>query len=102
MPRAVWITAALVLGAMAFGLTGLKASGLATAQSFRGHPDSVAGQQVLDQHLPAGQASLSSRSAARHLKLMFEYLRGWPCIDGDAGSTDAGSDEHHLAGYGHG
>ena len=39
---------------MAIGLTGLKASGLTNAQSFRGHPDSVAGQTVLDQHFPAG------------------------------------------------
>ncbi len=53
-PRAVWVTTALVLGAMALGLTGLKASGLTNAQAFRGHPDSVAGQQVLDQHFPGG------------------------------------------------
>jgi RND superfamily putative drug exporter len=53
-PRAVWVTTALVLGAMALGLTGLKASGLTNAQSFRGHPDSVIGQQVLDQHFPGG------------------------------------------------
>ncbi len=53
-PRVVWITTAVLLGAMALGLTGLKASGLTNAQSFRGHPDSVAGQAVLDQHFPAG------------------------------------------------
>ena len=53
-PRVVWITTALILGVMALGLTGLKANGLTNAQSFRGHPDSVAGQTVLDQHFPAG------------------------------------------------
>jgi putative drug exporter of the RND superfamily len=53
-PRVVWITTALVLGVMAIGLTGLKASGLTNAESFRGHPDSVAGQTVLDQHFAAG------------------------------------------------
>jgi RND superfamily putative drug exporter len=53
-PRMVWITTALILGVMALGLTGLKANGLTNAQSFRGHPDSVAGQTVLDQHFPAG------------------------------------------------
>jgi putative drug exporter of the RND superfamily len=53
-PRVVWITTAVLLGAMALGLTGLKASGLTNAQSFRGHPESVAGQTVLDQHFPAG------------------------------------------------
>jgi putative drug exporter of the RND superfamily len=54
-PRVVWVATALVLGAMAVGLTGLKASGLTAAQSFGGHhPDSVVGQQVLDRHFPAG------------------------------------------------
>ena len=53
-PRVVWITTALILGVMALGLTGLKANGLTNAQSFRGHPDSVVGQSVLDQHFPAG------------------------------------------------
>jgi len=53
-PRMVWITTALILGVMALGLTGLKANGLTNAQSFRGHPDSVTGQTVLDQHFPAG------------------------------------------------
>jgi putative drug exporter of the RND superfamily len=53
-PRAVWVTTALILGAMALGLIGLKADGLTNAQSFRGHPESVAGQSVIDQHFPAG------------------------------------------------
>ena len=53
-PRAVWITTVLVLGVMAIGLTGLKAHGLTTAESFRGHPDSVTGQTVIEQNFPAG------------------------------------------------
>ena len=53
-PRAVWIGTALVLGAMAVGIAGLHADGLTNAQSFRGTPDSVAGQTVLDQHFPGG------------------------------------------------
>jgi RND superfamily putative drug exporter len=54
-PRVVWVSTALVLAAMAVGLTGLKASGLTAAQSFSGHhPDSVVGQQVLDKNFPAG------------------------------------------------
>ena len=52
-PRAVWLATVLVLGAMAVGLTGLKASGLTNAQTFRGHPDSVTGQTVIDQNFPA-------------------------------------------------
>jgi len=53
-PRIVWVATALVLGAMALGLTGLKASGLTNAESFRGHPDSVIGETVLARHFPAG------------------------------------------------
>ncbi len=53
-PRAVWIAAVVVLGAMAAGLAGLHAAGLTTAQGFRGTPDSVAGQTVLDAHFPGG------------------------------------------------
>jgi len=54
-PRFVWIGTALVLGVMALGLTGLKASGLTSAESFVGpRPDSVAGQTVIDQNFPAG------------------------------------------------
>jgi len=53
-PRTVWIATSLVLGAMAIGLAGLQAHGLTNAQSFRGNPDSVVGQAVLDQHFPGG------------------------------------------------
>jgi len=53
-PRLVWVTTAVILGILALGLTGLKASGLTNAQSFRGHPDSVAGEAVLAAHFPAG------------------------------------------------
>ena len=53
-PRVTWVTTALVLGVMALGLTGLKANGLSNADSFRGTPDSVAGERVLARHFPAG------------------------------------------------
>jgi putative drug exporter of the RND superfamily len=53
-PRRVWVTTAVVLGVLAVGLTGLEASGLTTAQMFRGHPDSVTGETVLAAHFPAG------------------------------------------------
>src|SRR6266700_2531905 len=53
-PRMVWVVTALILGAMAVGLTGLKAGGLTAAQGFRHTPDSVVGQTVVDRHFPAG------------------------------------------------
>ena len=54
-PRMVWVHGRMMLGAMALGLIGLKASGLTAAESFVGHhPDSVVGQTVIDQNFPAG------------------------------------------------
>ncbi|MFB9660421.1 MMPL family transporter [Glycomyces mayteni] len=53
-PRAVWIGTALVLGAMAIGLAGLKADGLAARDQFTGEPQSVTGEAVLAAHFPAG------------------------------------------------
>jgi RND superfamily putative drug exporter len=53
-PRAVWISTVIVLGVMTAGVAGLHAHGLTNAESFRGTPDSVAGQAVLDQHFPGG------------------------------------------------
>jgi RND superfamily putative drug exporter len=54
-PRMTWITTAVVLGVLALGLTGLKASGLTNAQSFRGtRPGSVVGEAVLAAHFPVG------------------------------------------------
>jgi putative drug exporter of the RND superfamily len=53
-PRLTWMTTAVLLAAMAAGITGLNAHGLSTAASFRGQPESVAGAQVLARHFPAG------------------------------------------------
>jgi RND superfamily putative drug exporter len=50
----VWITTAVLLGALAFGLTDLKANGLTAADSFVTRPDSVVGARVLAAHYPAG------------------------------------------------
>jgi len=80
-PRVVWVTTALVLGAMALGLTGLKASGLTVAQSFGGrHPDSVIGQQVLDRNFPAGVGQpvvvVGDPSASGPLRTAFARVPG--------------------------
>jgi RND superfamily putative drug exporter len=55
--RPVWIGTAVVLGALALGVTGMKADGLTTAQSFIDKPDSVVGAEVLAAHFPAGDGS---------------------------------------------
>jgi putative drug exporter of the RND superfamily len=51
-PRLVWVSTALVLGVFAIGLVDLNANGLTNAASFTGHPDSVAGQEVVTTHFP--------------------------------------------------
>ncbi|MFJ8624766.1 MMPL family transporter [Kitasatospora sp. NPDC093550] len=53
-PRKVWVGTALALGVCCVGLVSLDANGLSTAGTFTGKPDSVVGQQVLQQHFPAG------------------------------------------------
>ncbi|MFF2043550.1 MMPL family transporter [Kitasatospora sp. NPDC058170] len=53
-PRKVWVGTALALAACCVGLVSLNATGLSTAGSFTGTPDSVVGQQVLEQHFPGG------------------------------------------------
>jgi len=80
-PRRVWVTAAVVLGILALGLTGLKASGLTNAQSFRGtHPDSVVGASVLAEHFPAGTGQpvivVGNESAAIPLQAALAGTRG--------------------------
>jgi RND superfamily putative drug exporter len=79
-PRVVWVVTALALGAMALGLVGFKANGLTNAQSFRGHPDSVVGEQVLAQHFPAGAGQpvvvIGSESAAARLSAAFKATPG--------------------------
>jgi len=79
-PRLVWITTAVILGILALGLTGLKANGLTNAQSFRGHPDSVAGEAVLAAHFPAGAGEpvivIGSPDAAIPLRAAFAATPG--------------------------
>ena len=64
-PRKVWIGTALGLAACCLGLVSLDANGLSTAGTFTGKPDSVVGQQVLNEHFPGGTgAPLTVISAA--------------------------------------
>ena len=85
-PRVVWVVTALILGAMATGLLGLKAGGLTTAEGFRNTPDSVVGQTVVDQHFPAGAGQpvvvIGNQPQAAQLA---SALRSTPGITGVAG-----------------
>ncbi|MGH3399391.1 MAG: MMPL family transporter [Streptosporangiaceae bacterium] len=79
-PRIVWISTAVVLGALALGSLGLRASGLTNAESFRGKPSSVVGQQVLDRSFPAGAGQpvvvTGSPSAAPRIRSAFAATHG--------------------------
>jgi RND superfamily putative drug exporter len=79
-PRLVWVTTAVILGILALGLTGLKATGLTNAQSFRGHPDSVTGEAVLAAHFPAGSGEpvivIGNPAAAVPLRAAFAATPG--------------------------
>jgi putative drug exporter of the RND superfamily len=79
-PRITWITTAVILGILALGLTGLKASGLTNAQSFRGHPDSVVGEAVLTQHFHTSAGTpvvvIGNASAAAPLRSAFAATPG--------------------------
>ena len=85
-PRLVWVVTALILGAMATGLLGLKAGGLTTAQGFRHTPDSVVGQTVVNQHFPAGAGQpvivIGNQPQAAQLA---SALKSTPGITGVAG-----------------
>jgi len=78
--RLVWVTTAVILGVLTLGLTGLKASGLTNAQSFRGRPDSVVGEAVLAAHFPGGAGEpvvvMGSPAAAGLLRAAFAATPG--------------------------
>jgi putative drug exporter of the RND superfamily len=80
-PRAVWMVTAVLLGCCTLGLIGFKIGSLTEAQSFRGTPASVAGEQVLARHFPAGAgepvAVIGNAKAAAALR---SALAGTPGI----------------------
>ncbi|GCD97346.1 MMPL family transporter [Embleya hyalina] len=54
-PRLVWIGTSLALGVLAVGALGIE-TGLDDAHTVVGEPDSVAGQELLAAHFPAGRS----------------------------------------------
>jgi RND superfamily putative drug exporter len=56
-PRVIWAVTSLVLIGLTFGFGSLKADGLSNAGQFVGKPDSIAGEQVVARHFPAGSGS---------------------------------------------
>jgi RND superfamily putative drug exporter len=82
-PRLTWVVTAIILGGLAFGATGLKADGLSNSEAFRTAPDSVAGEQVLSKHFPAGVGNpIQVIGAAQSGPRMATALAGVPGVTG--------------------
>jgi RND superfamily putative drug exporter len=56
-PRRIWVATALALGALAFGVLSLNATGLTNEAAFINRPESVQGQKTLATHFDAGTGS---------------------------------------------
>ncbi|MFF5081671.1 MMPL family transporter [Actinoplanes sp. NPDC000266] len=79
-PRTVWIVTALALGAMALGLLQLNATGLTSAEQFTSDKPSVAAEEVLARHFPAGGGQpvtvIANAAQAAQVKTAFEGVDG--------------------------
>jgi len=79
-PRTVWLTTAVILGAMVLGMLQLNANGLSTADSFTTDQPSVAGEQVLSRHFPGGQGQpvtvIAAASQAQPVRAAFAGTPG--------------------------
>ena len=88
-PRAVWIgtTAALLVACL--GLFAVNARGLSQADSFRGTPESVVGQEVASRHFPAAAGDpvyvLTSADTADEVARAVAATDGIGATDGPAG-----------------
>ncbi len=80
--RTTWIVTSLVLATLALGILQLNATGLADKDAFRGHPDSIVGEQVAARHFPAGSGSpVVVISNAAQAPAVRAALAGVPGID---------------------
>ena len=79
-PRLVWVVTAVVLGALALGTTGLKASGLQNKDAFRNTQESATGERVLDRHFPGGAGNpvqvVGNAAAADQLHATLQGVAG--------------------------
>ncbi|MET8679904.1 MMPL family transporter [Streptomyces sp. NPDC004647] len=53
-PRTVWVTTAVVLAAVSFGILALRAAGISNADAFTEEQESITGQEVSAKYFPAG------------------------------------------------
>jgi putative drug exporter of the RND superfamily len=80
-PRAVWVPVLLALAVLWAGMLTLDATGLTNEQTFRGTPESVAGQQALARHFPVGVATpLNIITPADRAPAVADVLSGDPGV----------------------
>jgi RND superfamily putative drug exporter len=91
-PRVVWIVTVLLLCGLALGISGMK-TGLTDKEAIAGTPESVAGQQVLAAHFPAGQsrpvAVVANAGAAAGVREALRSLSGVASVRSPVASTDS-------------
>jgi RND superfamily putative drug exporter len=84
-PRTVWIGTVVILGAIAFGITGLKADGLSNAGLFTNTPASITGEKVVAAHFAAGAGSpvvvISNASYAAQVETRLATTPGISSVD---------------------
>ncbi|MEU4153989.1 MMPL family transporter [Streptomyces sp. NPDC026659] len=92
-PRAVWIGTALALGALALGVFGLKADGLADTAQFTGKPQMAVGEEIRARHFPAGSGDpvqvVTSAASAERVRAA---LSGVPGVTGVSAPVVRGGD----------
>jgi putative drug exporter of the RND superfamily len=92
-PRLVWIAASLALGVLALGVIGMR-TGLTDEQQISGTPESVAGQQLLAAHFPAGESRpadvIANTGAQGQVQAALRGVPGVAEVRGPVASTDGG------------
>ncbi|TRO56468.1 MMPL family transporter [Streptomyces sp. IB201691-2A2] len=91
-PRTVWIGTAVVLGAMAVAVIGLKAEGLSSKDQFTDKPQMAVGQEIQAKHFPAGAGDpiyvMTTAASAEQVKTALADVPGIagvapPVVKGD-------------------
>jgi RND superfamily putative drug exporter len=88
--RLTWVITSLALAALGLGIVQLDATGLTNKESFRGNPDSIAGEEVVASHFAAGAGNpmivVSAADKVNEVRAALVATRG---IDGASVSQPA-------------
>ncbi|MFD2768256.1 MMPL family transporter [Micromonospora eburnea] len=95
--RAVWVVTAVVLAVLTLGLTQLGITTLGQSQLFTKRTDSVAGQEVINRHFPAGTGSpatiFTSQATARQVAQVAQNVPGVASVRPVTGAGPGGPPE---------